>query len=137
MDRKEVEAAVENALRIRQSNSPSDVVRLFADSTRFRMAGSPDDSEIARSASTREELLTALSELVATWRWIGFEVLSLIVEGNKAAVRYHLRADHVPSSESVEIEVLDEMSFDAEGKILEFVEFLDTAKTEKLATPFR
>lgn len=137
MDRNIVENVVKTALEARLSNDVQRVLSTFSDDALLRLVGSQDASEIAQSTESREELVASLELLVKTWEWAEFEILSLIIDRDRAAVRYALKTKHVPTAEIIEIETMDEMVISPDGKIVELIEFLDTATAEKLAVQAR
>ncbi len=96
------------------------------------MAGSNEASSIAHHTQTTDELHASIRSLVTTWQWTGFEIHSVLVEGNSAAARYELNTVHVPTGTAFTSESMDQFYFDGDGKITEMVEFVDTARVAQL-----
>jgi len=132
MNRDQVELAVTNFFSTRMKNKPNDVLGLFAEGAKVRMAGASAASSIAHRTKTTEELRASIDGLVSTWQWIDVQIHSLLIEGNSAAVRYDIKTIHLPTGTELASEAMDQFFFDDESRITELVEFVDTARVAQL-----
>lgn len=134
MNRDEVQTALSLFYAARLQNRPDDVSARFADDALLRMAGATAASSIAQTAQTRQELSETVHQLVGNWQWQDIEILTTVIEGNVAAVRYALKTTHIPSGAEISTESLDQFTFDEQGQIIELIEFVDTAHVAQLET---
>ncbi|MEM7080375.1 MAG: hypothetical protein AAF513_17290 [Pseudomonadota bacterium] len=137
MDRDQVQNALAGFFAARVQNRPEDVLEKFAQGACVRMAGASEASPIAHSAQTKDELHDSIFGLVSIWQWHDIEILATVIEDNTAAVRYQIKTTHVPTGSEQISESMDQFYFDESGKIIELIEFVDTAlvaQIEKTAT---
>lgn len=132
MDRSRVENAIMELYRRRLTNETEPCLECFADNVAFRLAGGQRSGGFSAAIHGRSALRPIFNGLTETWKWTRHEPQSVIVDGNKAAVRAELTATHAPTGSMVVTEVMDEFVFDEDLKIVSFVEFVDTAAIEKL-----
>jgi ketosteroid isomerase-like protein len=68
----------------------------------------------------------ALTGFIETFEFMGRDIVDAIVEGDRAAVHSRLKVRFAPKDIVFISDVLDTFKFDG-GKIIELVEFADTA----------
>ena len=73
-----------------------------------------------------------INGLVATWQWKDQGKLEIIIDGNKAAVAYTLKAVHIDSDIEVETQICDVLMVDENCKIAKFTQYLDTQKVGEM-----
>lgn len=129
-----VRAIVEGFYRSRLANDVDECLKYFAPDANCRIAGSPEASPVAVSANDESSLRRHLSELIAAWDWRAHEVESMTVDGDRAAVHFRLTTAFKPTGDVVSTEVVDLFTV-RNGKIVSFVEFVDTALVAKVAAP--
>lgn len=100
---------------------PGGTIRLAGDGS-VRPARVPADELVLT------EVLGAFAE---TFRWHTAERISTIIEDDRAAVRTRVRLSHGDGA-PVDTELMDDWRFDAEGRAVSLVEFVDTALIGKL-----
>jgi ketosteroid isomerase-like protein len=91
MDRAEFEQLLRRLYLARVNGDVAGLCRLFAEDAQFRIAGSSDGKPIAISARGVSEVRAWLTVMVKTFRLSNQSVLSMLVEGEGAAV--HWRAN--------------------------------------------
>jgi len=90
-DRMQVEQLVRELHAARLDGNLDRLCRLYAEEARLRIAGSTDGKPIVIDASGITEIRPWLSILVRTFRLSQYTILSLIVDGSRAAA--HWRVD--------------------------------------------
>ncbi|MEL7061318.1 MAG: nuclear transport factor 2 family protein [Acidobacteriota bacterium] len=128
----DVREAAENLYKVRLTNEPEACIELFHPEGILRIAGEANVENIPDAAEGRPAIDVAVRTLVADWRWLELDLKSVVVEGQQAAVRYDVTVMHGPTGETLALEVMDHIRFDENFAILEFVEFLDTARVAAL-----
>lgn len=131
MIRDQIETTIRELYALRLRNNAAAVTGHFASDIRFALAGDASASRVAGGVDCHEDLCSMMAGLVDTWRWHDVAFHSIIIDGDRAAVRYRLTVTHVPSGQRVETDVVDVMTF-AGDKIAEFTQFVDTAMAERL-----
>ncbi|MEL7311821.1 MAG: nuclear transport factor 2 family protein [Pseudomonadota bacterium] len=133
MNRSDVEKAIHGLYQPRLANDPAQCIERFTEDATFRLAGTAKDGTSAPVVIGRHALLEALNALVSIWRWISIDFDSVLIDGDRAVVRYHLTVEHLPTAETVVTEVVDHVQFDDRLLVQEMVEYLDTALINRLA----
>jgi ketosteroid isomerase-like protein len=130
-DRAEIERIIRAAYAARKIGDLDALGKTFAKDARFRLAGSSDVSPVAVKAEGVKNLQAVLKELITVFEWVDQEILSMVVEGNKAAVHWRGTIRSTATGETVRTELFDLFEIDA-GRISSFVEFCDTALAARL-----
>lgn len=92
----------------------------------FTLVGDKKALEVAGSVQGHDGLREALGGFIATFQFVERQILSELVEGNRAAVQSRLVVRYNPTNTIRTTECLDLLKFQ-DGKIIELVEFADTA----------
>jgi ketosteroid isomerase-like protein len=66
--------------------------------------------------------------------FIGRDILCMVIDGERAAVHSHVKIKYVPRDRTITTDLLDLFHF-KNGKIIELVEFADTALIKDLMSP--
>jgi len=98
----------------------------FAPSIRHRICGTEGFLHMENSIQGMDAFLAHMQEFSEIWELLGFEPVSIIAEGNRAASHVAFRYRHKPSGHVVESEAAQLWHFE-NGKAVELIEFLDTA----------
>ncbi|MEL7536930.1 MAG: nuclear transport factor 2 family protein [Pseudomonadota bacterium] len=133
MTREQIAARINEVYAARRANDPDRCVACFAENGTFQMATFDDSGQFALPSVAKQGLAPLLKELTDTWTWTDREDISVVIDGLTAAVRYRLRTRHVPTGTDVETQIMDHIRFNDDLKIVEMVEFLDTAMLERKA----
>lgn len=132
MNKSAVTAFISAMYRSRLSNNVDDLVGYFSPGATLRIAGAPESSPIARASADPASMHRQLAQLVSAWRWEEYSIVSIVSDGDTAAVHYRLKATFQPTGDKIDTEIGDFITF-KDGKIASFVQFVDTAKVVELA----
>lgn len=121
----DVRGIVEEAYETRRRENVDEAVACFHPDATFRIVANSGLGEISQSFTGHDALRAAFEEFFKTWDWRDFPIKDIIVDGNKAAVHSSGTMRHSPSGTDFTYEILDMVTLE-DGKIVEFVEFLDT-----------
>ena len=122
LGRERILATVDAALAARTAGG--DVAHFFAPKARFRIAGEP--SLYGDFPAGPGEAVPTVAQLMSRVRFNSCERIDAIVEGNRAACRWiiHFSIDDSPAATT---EVCDLWTFDEEGRIVDLVQFVNSA----------
>lgn len=124
-------ATLEESLRAfyiaRTENDPDACQAFFAKASRLHYVGSPEASAFAQTIDSREEVDAVVQGVVQLWKWTRCEILDLLIDGHKAAVRFETDVVHTQSGQSFTTQLMDLWTFDADGAASTLTEFADTA----------
>jgi ketosteroid isomerase-like protein len=126
MDRSEIEALVKKLYTARVDGDMDALSEAFAENARYRIAGSPETSMLAAMAEGHETIMSLMRTITDTFSLSDVKILDLLVDGNKAAVRWRATVNVMTTGQTVTTELAAFMQI-ADGKVVSFVEFLDTA----------
>ncbi|ODR93849.1 hypothetical protein AUC70_09470 [Methyloceanibacter stevinii] len=126
MDSTELEAFLKKFYAARIEGDVEAVGAMFADDARFRIVGSPEFSMLATSVQGREGIMSLFRTLSDSFGLDEFSIEDLLMDGNKAAIRWSARVQNITSGETFTTELADFIEIDC-GKIISLSEFLDTA----------
>jgi ketosteroid isomerase-like protein len=129
--RAEIERIVRDAYAARKRNDLEACLRFFADRPVFRMAGAPVTSAVAMTGCNKTEMRKVLSELIRAFEWIDHTIVSIVIEGSKAAVQGRVKMEATATGDVVETDIADFIEVQ-DGRIVSFVEFCDTALAGRL-----
>lgn len=94
---------------------------LFGPDAVFKISGSSDGKPIALSAQGTDEVRSWLSVLVKTFRLSRHEILSMVIDGNRAAVHWRASIHSRITGASVPTELVDLVEM-RDGRIGSYVE---------------
>lgn len=126
MDRSETEAFIKTFYEARVEGDMDRLAEAFADDARFQIAGSPEASMLATSIEGHDGVMGLIQTIVDSFALEDFTILDLMIDGNKAAVRWRATINNVTSGDTYTTELADFIEF-RDGKVAVFTEFLDTA----------
>lgn len=126
MDSSEFEAFLKNFYAARIEGEVAAIGAMFADDARFRIVGSPEFSMLATQVQGREGIMSLFQTISDSFGLDAFSMEDLLMDGNKAAVRWSARVQNITSGDSFTTELADFIEIDG-GKIISLSEFLDTA----------
>jgi ketosteroid isomerase-like protein len=130
-DRSHIERTMREAYAARQRGDIDKIMQLFAPNARFTMAGSAESSPVAMRVEGAEPLRTALQGMIKTFVIEGHEVLSILVDGDRAAIRWRATFRSSVTGDRLQSELCDLVEF-KDGRIASFLEFCDTAAAARL-----
>ena len=128
--------AIERTLRdvyaARQRGDLDAIADLFAPHARFQMAGS-NASPVAVRVDGAEQYRPLLAGMIKTFEVLDHQVVSMLIDGSKAAVQWRARIRSTVTGETVETDLFDLVEME-DGRIRSFLEFCDTALAARLMT---
>jgi ketosteroid isomerase-like protein len=126
-DRKEIETLIKSLYASRVAGDIETLGALFAQDATFQVAGSPEASPMATLAKGHPAIMSLMQGMIDSFELSNFSILEMLIDGAKAAVRWQATVHHVASGQSFTTELADFIAV-ANGEIVSFVEFLDTAQ---------
>lgn len=102
------------------------LVAAFHPEAVFTLVGDKKALEVAGSVQGRRGLQEALGGFIAAFQFVERQILSELVEGDRAAVHSRLVVRYNPTNKTLATNCLDLIKFQ-DGKIIELTEFADTA----------
>jgi ketosteroid isomerase-like protein len=120
--RLELERLLQELYSARVSGQRDALCRLFAEDALFRITGSSDGKPIAICARGIEEVRPWLTMLVKTFRLADHEILSMVIEGERAAVHWRASVHSRITGAMARTEFVD-LVHTMGGRIGSYVEF--------------
>ena len=127
----DVKGIIEKAYETRRREDVDEALDYFHPNATFRIVANSSLGEISQSFTGHDALRAAFEQFFKTWDWRDFPIKDIIVDGNKAAVHSCGTMHHAPSRTDFTYEILDIVTLE-DGKIVDFVEFLDTHMLKQL-----
>jgi len=127
-DRGEIERIVREAYAARRDGDLDALSRIFAESAEFRLTGS---GPLAISATGAKQFKHVVQELITVFEWLDQTILTIIIEGSRAAVHWRGTIRSTATGETVETELVDIFRIE-NGRIASLIEFCDTALATRL-----
>ena len=119
--RAEFEKLLSKLYAARAAGELEPLCALFAADALFKISGSSDGKPIALSARGTEEVRSWLSVLVKTFRITRHEILSMVIDGPRAAVHWRASIHSRITGASVPTELVDLVET-RDGRIGSYVE---------------
>jgi ketosteroid isomerase-like protein len=129
-DRAQIERTVRAAYAARKRGDLDALGEIFAPHARFQMAGS-DASPVASKVVGAEQYRPLLAGMIKTFELIDYTIVSLLIDGNAAAVQWHAKIRSGVTGQTVETDLFDLIELE-DGRIASFLEFCDTALAARL-----
>ena len=126
MDRATIETLIDQSYAARKLGDIEKLMSFFHPDAVFELAGSTELVAAARAAQGHQEVRTAMSDLIAAFVFIEREFISKVIDGERAAVHSRVKIKYVPKDRTFTTDLIDAFRF-KDGKIVELVEFADTA----------
>ena len=129
--RDDIEAILRAAYAARVEGDLDGTLRAFADGVHFSLAGSAAASPVPVGATGIAAVRELMRRLVESFRFHDARMVDLVVEGEKAAVHWHVRVSAASGGDPVETDLMDPVEF-RDGKIVSLRQFADTALASRL-----
>jgi ketosteroid isomerase-like protein len=123
------EAMIDTIYRAYDARAKGDIEGLMAafhPNAVFELKGEKDVLEVAGAVQGHPDLRAAMAGLIENFEFVKRDIIDAMVEGDRAAVHSRLKVRFVPKDVVFTSDVLDTFRFE-NGKIIELVEFADTA----------
>jgi ketosteroid isomerase-like protein len=124
--RQAIMETITRAYKVRDSGDIAGVLQVFHPDARFELAGAKQALEITGAVKGHADIQTAIAGLIAAFEFIKRDIISVIVEGDRAAVHCRVQLRFIPKNHLFVTDLLDVFTVQ-DGKIVELVEFADTA----------
>lgn len=124
-------AIIERSYAARRRGDAGEATADFHDDGSFRFAASGTASKLAGTVRGKQQIRDLVSQLTEAFTFLDQEFISIVIEGERASVHSNTTLRHNPTGVQVTTEILDHFLF-KDGKIIEFVEFADTALVSQL-----
>jgi ketosteroid isomerase-like protein len=121
-ERRQVEELVRELHAARLEGSLERLCACFSPDARLRIAGSSDGKPIAIAAAGISQIRPWLGILVKTFRLSGYQLLSLTIEGTRAAAQWRVDIHSKITGAMVSTELIDLIEV-REGRIGSYTEF--------------
>lgn len=131
MDRDAIQRLIEANYAARARGDFEATRRCFSEHPRFEVAGSPQASAVTCRVEGQAPFESVLRAMMSAWEWRDHTLVSTLIDGNRAAVRWRARLRHAPTGQTVETEAVDLLTVE-NGRIASFVEFCDTALAQRI-----
>jgi ketosteroid isomerase-like protein len=130
-DRSSVEKLLREAYAARVRGDIETIGRIFADNARFEVAGSSQVSAIPARVDGAGQIRPLISQMIKTFEMSDLRILSMVIEGSKAAVHWRVKVRSSVTGETADTQLMDFIEV-KDGRITSFVEFCDTALASRL-----
>ena len=127
-----IRKTIEAMYAARVNNDVAACRACFSDDARLELAGG-DPAVYQSEDAVPPTIDEQIEALVSAWRWILIDEQRLLIEGNQAATMYWLHTEFCPTGDIIRTQISDHMVMDKNGRISEFIEFVDTALVSSLA----
>ncbi|WP_234683685.1 nuclear transport factor 2 family protein [Bradyrhizobium monzae] len=122
---------IKRAYAARGDGDVKGLVAAFHPEGSFNLIGDNSALHLTGSVKGQQPLLAAFGQFIEHFAFEKREILTEVVEGNNAAIRSRLVIRYCPSGKVFSTEVLDLFRFQ-DGKIIELIEFADTAQVKAI-----
>ncbi|WP_315741624.1 MULTISPECIES: nuclear transport factor 2 family protein [unclassified Bradyrhizobium] len=122
---------VRRAYAARDKGALDDLMAEFHPDAVFTLAGDEQCGGVAGSACGVPHLKERMGQLIDTFQFRERRVLTELVDGDRAAVHSRVTVRCAPKNVEQETEILDLFKL-RDGKIVELIEFADTAVAAKM-----
>jgi ketosteroid isomerase-like protein len=130
-DRQQMEQTLRQAYAARCCGDSSALGPLFRENALFRLAGAPQASPIASEVRGAQDIQAHVHRLIETFAFSDHEILSMVIDGNKAAVHWRATVHANATGERATTEFFDLVEFD-DDRIASFTQFCDTALAKNM-----
>lgn len=124
--RQEMMEVIERAYDARNNGAIDAIMAEFHPKAAFELKGDKSMLSVVGRAEGHANVRAAMGQLIGAFDFLQREILETIIEGNRAVVHSRLKIKFVPTGRIFDTDVLDSIKFE-DGKIVELVEFADTA----------
>jgi ketosteroid isomerase-like protein len=128
--REDIERSLRDVYAARQRGDLDAIGRIFAPHARFQMAGS-NASPVAVRVEGAEQYRPLLAGMIKTFEVLDHQIVSMLIDGSKAAVQWRARLRSTITGETVETDLFDLIEME-DGRIRSFLEFCDTALAARM-----
>ena len=121
-DRVQIERVLQTLYAARVGGDLDTLCRIFADDAKFRISGASDGKPISISAVGTVQIRTWLNMMIKTFRMADQSIVSMTIEGARAAVHWRCTIHSKITGTVVPTELVDLVEV-REGRIGSYTEF--------------
>jgi ketosteroid isomerase-like protein len=125
-NRQTVLELIRRAYAARDRDDLEDLLAAFHPEAIFTLTGDKGSLPVAGSVQGHRVLRETFGGYIATFKFMERQILSELVDADRAAVHSRLVVRYAPTNKTTATECLDLFKFH-DGKIMELIEFADTA----------
>ena len=133
-DRKTIEAVIERCYAARQKGDIETLMAAFDPDGVFELAGSKEMVAAVGAVRGHQAIRENMMGLIAAFDFIDRDIICMMIDGQRAAVHSRVKIKYVPRDMAFTTDLLDSFRF-KDGKIVELLEFADTALIRELMSP--
>jgi len=126
-NREAIVEVIRRAYKARGKGDPDALMATFHPDAVFTLIGDKKALEVTGSFHGHDGVREALRKFIAIFDFVDRQILSEVVEGDRAAVHSCLVVRYGPTKETWTADCLDLLTI-KDGKIIELIEFADTAQ---------
>jgi ketosteroid isomerase-like protein len=130
-DRQAIENLLEELYAARVRGDLETIVRLFAANATFQVAGTDDASQMPTLVKGNAAITKLMQTMITDFEVSDFTIVEMLIDGPSAAVRWQGTFMYTKTGQMFSTELADFITM-AEGKVVSFIEFLDTALAAKV-----
>jgi len=130
-ERQVIEDLLEELYAARVRGDLDAVARLFAASATFQVAGTDDASPMPTFVKGNAGIKSLMQGMIANFEVSDFTIVEMLIDGPSAAVRWQATFLYTKTGRMFTTELADFITT-ADGQIVSFIEFLDTALAAKV-----
>ena len=130
-DRQAIENLLEELYAARVRGDLETISRLFAANATFQVAGTDDASPMPTLVKGNAGITSLMQGMITNFEVSDFTILEMLIDGPSAAVRWQATFMYTKTGRMFATELADFITV-ADGKVVSFIEFLDTALAAKV-----
>jgi ketosteroid isomerase-like protein len=129
--RQAIENLLEELYAARVRGDLETIVSLFAANAIFQVAGTDDASPMPTLVKGNAAITSLMQTMITDFEVSDFTIVEMLIDGPSAAVRWQGTFMYTKTGQMFSTELADFITV-AEGKVVSFIEFLDTALAAKV-----
>lgn len=129
--REDMLALIRGAYTARDGGDTDGLVSAFHPDGLFSLKGDKNALELTGSMQGHPTLRGGFSQLIKDFGFQGREILAELVDGDRVAIHSRVNVKYHPTGKTFSTEILDLFRIQ-DGKIVELVEFADTAQVKAM-----
>jgi ketosteroid isomerase-like protein len=130
-DREKIKSLIEQAYEARRTENIDLLMAAVHPDCKFEIVGAKPQAQAAGIAQGHAQLRQKLTELIGSFQFVRRDLLNTIIEDDRAAVHSRVVLCFVPNGQTETTEIVDLWKFEG-GKIIELIEFVDTALVNEM-----
>src|ERR1700751_1239978 len=127
----DIKTIIENAYEARGKDDIDGLMAAFHPDGTFELAGSKALTTVAGASKGHRELRETFAGLITNFQFIQRDIVSFVIDGERACVHSRGKLRLLPRDRTVTTDLVDLWKFE-DGKVVELIEFADTALVNDL-----